>query len=209
MEEKVKKYEHSVIFKDESFPDENSEKSIEDEKTVSEENSSEKEAPKEKVTAEQLKIGDVIKYIMWKDAVTGKETLLQPEYGVVRDINDNAADIESYSDIELQNVSGRKGQSISLLNRQGFEYIGTENEIKSKEKLDEVTKNVVEPIVQAEQLSLENIVNYNTKEKINAENFRITDERLGVGTASEKYQNNINAVKTLIAIENENREATP
>lgn len=39
-------------------------------------------------------------------------------------------------------------------------------------------------------------------------NFHITDENLGVGTPKEKYENNIEAIKTLKKIETENRLAT-
>ncbi|MDL2234650.1 hypothetical protein LJC07_00660 [Christensenellaceae bacterium OttesenSCG-928-L17] len=41
------------------------------------------------------------------------------------------------------------------------------------------------------------------------ENFRITDDALGTGTASEKYAANIAAIRTLKAIEAEGRTATP
>jgi len=40
-------------------------------------------------------------------------------------------------------------------------------------------------------------------------NFRITDDALGVGSAKEKFRNNINAIKTLQTIELDNRYATP
>ena len=39
-------------------------------------------------------------------------------------------------------------------------------------------------------------------------NYNITDDRLGAVKQSEKYQNNINAIKTLKSIETENRKAT-
>ena len=39
--------------------------------------------------------------------------------------------------------------------------------------------------------------------------FKITDDDLGVGTKSERYANNINAIKTLKQIEQEQRLATP
>lgn len=40
------------------------------------------------------------------------------------------------------------------------------------------------------------------------ENFKITDNHLGEGTPKEKYQNNINAIKLLHTLEDENRNAT-
>lgn len=39
-------------------------------------------------------------------------------------------------------------------------------------------------------------------------NFHITDYKLGIGTPKEKYHNNIKAIKTLFAIEADNRTAT-
>ena len=39
--------------------------------------------------------------------------------------------------------------------------------------------------------------------------FKITDDDLGVGTKSERYTNNINAIKILKQIEGEQRLATP
>ena len=40
-------------------------------------------------------------------------------------------------------------------------------------------------------------------------NFKITDDNLGVGTLKEKYQNNIEAIKVLKICEEQNRYATP
>ena len=40
-------------------------------------------------------------------------------------------------------------------------------------------------------------------------NFHITDDKLGHGTAREKYHDNITAIKTLFSIEEESRMATP
>ncbi|MBQ7586580.1 MAG: DEAD/DEAH box helicase family protein, partial [Lachnospiraceae bacterium] len=42
-----------------------------------------------------------------------------------------------------------------------------------------------------------------------AENFRITDDRLGAGGAKEKFKRNITAIETLKQIEDESRIATP
>lgn len=40
-------------------------------------------------------------------------------------------------------------------------------------------------------------------------NFRITDDNLGIGTAKEKYKNNVEAIKVLKLCEEQNRYATP
>ena len=46
-------------------------------------------------------------------------------------------------------------------------------------------------------------------DRTGAVNFRITDDRLGVGGPKEKFRRNIAAIETLKQIENENRIATP
>ena len=46
-------------------------------------------------------------------------------------------------------------------------------------------------------------------DKSSAVNFHITDDALGVGTAKEKFQRNVDAIRTLEKIEGENRAATP
>ncbi len=46
-------------------------------------------------------------------------------------------------------------------------------------------------------------------DKTGAENFHITDDRLGAGGPKEKFRRNIEAIKTLQKIEDENRIATP
>lgn len=48
------------------------------------------------------------------------------------------------------------------------------------------------------------------KEKVDvSQNYSITDEHIGEGTKSERFRNNIEAIKTLKTIESENRLATP
>lgn len=57
----------------------------------------------------------------------------------------------------------------------------------------------------AEQNNLD--LSPDTKEKLT--DFTITDDALGEGGAKSKYRANVNAIKTLKAIESENRNATP
>lgn len=67
---------------------------------------------------------------------------------------------------------------------------------QAKEELDEV---IGEPEVLLENNALENI---------SAENYVISDMELGVGTAKEKFQRNVEAIRTLETIESEKRPAT-
>ena len=46
-------------------------------------------------------------------------------------------------------------------------------------------------------------------DKSGAVNFHITDDALGIGSAKEKFRRNVEAIRTLEKIENENRIATP
>ena len=119
-------------------------------------NTADKNIP-QKMTAENLKIGDVIKLpdIIWNNRITNEKTVLPSEYGVIRDIQDGIIDIQTYSDINLQNVSGRMGETISNIARKGFEYIGTETEIKNSQK--------------------ESKQNFENGSKINAESLKIGD----------------------------------
>ncbi|MBR1444090.1 MAG: DEAD/DEAH box helicase family protein, partial [Firmicutes bacterium] len=47
------------------------------------------------------------------------------------------------------------------------------------------------------------------KKKVKSENFRITDDKLGEWTPKNKYKYNVEAIKILKQIENEDRQATP
>lgn len=70
----------------------------------------------EKMTAENLKIGDVVK--LSPTVLIGsndKEIIFPSEYGVVTDINNNIISFQTYSDKELQNSIAKAGQSISAV----------------------------------------------------------------------------------------------
>lgn len=67
---------------------------------------------------------------------------------------------------------------------------------QAKEELDEV---IGEP---------EGLLENNVSEDISAENYVISDMELGVGTAKEKFQRNVEAIRTLETIESEKRPAT-
>src|SRR5699024_2881633 len=45
--------------------------------------------------------------------------------------------------------------------------------------------------------------------EISPQNYRITDAHLGVGGPKAKYEHNVEAIRTLFALEQENRNATP
>ncbi|MCD7744951.1 MAG: SNF2-related protein [Lachnospiraceae bacterium] len=51
--------------------------------------------------------------------------------------------------------------------------------------------------------------NASTAPSITARNFRITDDHLGEGGPKQKYSMNVAAIRTLLTLEKENRDATP
>ncbi len=77
----------------------------------------------------------------------------------------------------------------------------------------EVAGKVDEPKVAAKELDQaseepEILSENNVSEDISAENYVISDMELGVGTAKEKFQRNVEAIRTLETIESEKRPAT-
>ncbi len=73
-----------------------------------------------------------------------------------------------------------------------------------KSDLSQTEKNA--PVNDSSEVSVEKQEKKTTAKK---EYFRITDEHLGEGSKREKFQNNIEAIRTLQLIENEDRPATP
>lgn len=83
-----------------------------------------------------------------------------------------------------------------------------------EEKQEEQIENTKEQEIIAEKLIKKNrnIEYFDLHPEIPTEkrnNFKITDDNLGVGTAKEKYKNNIEAIKVLKLCEEQNRYATP
>ena len=82
-----------------------------------------------------------------------------------------------------------------------------EKETPEKSKNQEDT-NIIPNIIKKNK----NIEYFDLHPEIPAEernNFKIKDDNLGVGTAKEKFKNNINAIKVLKLCEEQNRYATP
>ena len=84
-----------------------------------------------------------------------------------------------------------------------------EREIEKKQEVEETKKqeHIAEKIVKKNK----NIEYFDLHPEIPPEernNFRITDDNLGVGTLKEKYRNNIEAIKVLKLCEEQNRYAT-
>lgn len=86
------------------------------------------------------------------------------------------------------------------------ENISDNTVAKSIEKSDLIQTEKNAPVNDLSEASAENQEKEPTAKK---EYFRITDEHLGEGSKREKFQNNIEAIRKLQLIENEERPATP
>ena len=75
---------------------------------------------------------------------------------------------------------------------------------EQKEKALQQAKEELDEVIGEPEVLLEN----NALEDISAENYVISDMELGVGTAKEKFQQNVEAIRTLETIESEKRPAT-
>ena len=75
---------------------------------------------------------------------------------------------------------------------------------EQKEKALQQAKEELDGVIGEPEVLLEN----NALEDISAENYVISDMELGVATAKEKFQRNVEAIRTLETIESEKRPAT-
>lgn len=83
-------------------------------------------------------------------------------------------------------------------------------EVTSEEQIEETKEQelIAEKLIKKNR----NIEYFDLHPEIPTEernNFKITDDNLGVGTAKEKYKNNVEAIKVLKLCEEQNRYATP
>ena len=89
-----------------------------------------------------------------------------------------------------------------------------QQELPTEEKQEEQIETTKEQELIAEKLIKKNrnIEYFDLHPEVPDEertNFKITDDNLGVGTAKEKYRNNVEAIKVLKLCEEQNRYATP
>ena len=90
-------------------------------------------------------------------------------------------------------------------------YLSAEDKVKyarykqrQEEKALQQAKEELDEVIGEPEFLLEN----NVSEDISAENYVISDMELGIGTAKEKFQRNVEAIRTLETIESEKRSAT-
>lgn len=84
-----------------------------------------------------------------------------------------------------------------------FSVSGTEPEQMSGELPEESLEGSAMPPLSEDEISLASAA------EISPQNYRITDDHLGEGGPKAKYERNVEAIRTLFALEQENRNATP
>ena len=108
-------------------------------------------------------------------------------------INLHEKGTETYQDIQLDILNG---------NTIDYDIINSISEISSNAAAMDSIKRLAELIPGVKIVGKE-------KELQKAQNFHITDDALGLGTAKEKFHRNIAAIRILKNVESENRQATP
>lgn len=105
------------------------------------------------------------------------------------------------------NVVAKRIEKLMKENR----YLSAEDKVKyakykqkQEEKALQQAKEELDEVIDEPEVLLEN----NVSEDISAENYVISDMELGIGTAKEKFQRNVEAIRTLETIESEKRPAT-
>lgn len=148
------------------------------------------------------KYSDIIAFIAKYDEIykeLGDSPEKLNEYKVSGEDFDEAVNNDSYN-YYLKYISVRGDDFIG--DREQTAFVLALNEISRQKNLDIAETQEVKTSFEPEPgKDIEITVGQ-------AENFHITDYDLGVGSPKEKYNRNIEAIKTLFKIENEGRQAT-
>ena len=145
----------------------------------------------------------------WNDSIDIIRTILDDQEQVQKLISDMTAVLDNIADFD-KGYSSKKEILEELISYDNGTYalIGTRNE--SPYPVQEEKEEV-----QEEEISLPEIAVPKKEETVEQQpegeklNFRITDDNLGIGSDREKCRNNIEAIRTLRQIEQENRFAAP
>ena len=133
-------------------------------------------------------------------------------------IYEDTTQFQSLRDFAFTNFNFRK-EFIKEINFDTFIQQITEKESavfdaqKSENgTIDSAVENENEPLQEQSNETINSTVELNesnpSQEQAATTNFHIENIQLGNGTLKEKFRNNIEAIKTLVRIENENRKAT-
>ena len=146
----------------------------------------------------------------WNDSIDMIRTILDDQKQVQKLISDMTAVLDNIADFDKE--YGKKKEILEELisyDNGTYALIGIRNESPypvqaEKEEQQEEEQEFFLPEITVPKKE-ESVEQQSEVEKIN---FRITDDNLGVGSDRQKCRNNIEAIRTLRQIEQENRLAT-
>ena len=141
--------------------------------------------------------------IYGKDAKTAAEVL------DLTLITRNGNDMVGFPDNKKDEYSEKfKEAGYSVLIEQAFEINPPAAQISLEEVMEELQNDISSvPLTDNEQPQENNSEKNDVRKK--PENYSITDDSFADGTKTERYNNNISAIKILKQIESENRQAAP
>ncbi len=181
----------------EDFPDFTEEKNISD-NTVNEpieKSDAAKEIQVEKEQNKALELPEAGDKITWKSVVNWYKVESMDKDSIVLRTLPSPTNF-AYNDLKFR-------VPIDDFIKHSFQIIERRNDIEQPNQQNEQAEAQSTPQTE-EQATVQP-----EKPKKKLDYFRITDEHLGEGSKREKFQNNIEAIKTLQLIDNEDRSATP
>lgn len=112
-----------------------------------------------------------------------------------------------FDSVSLKDITFQNGTGFPIFRRESVEWLKYVLERQAQQPVQETEEALIPDIVSAKpKTNLSPLYPEITGER---KNFVITDNELGYGTASEKFNANITAIRTLKTLESEHRLATP
>ncbi len=130
----------------------------------------------------------------------------QPLRNEYYSFNDHEVHIEYSAAGKVTSLSSTSEEILEQFKREYSEILSEENSLEETSEIPEKFADVLEKAFDNDNPE-EDSADRESKQ-IPAENYQITDDLLGNGTPKEKYQKNIDALKTLKTLETENRNAS-
>ena len=152
----------------------------------------------------------------WNDSIDIIRTMLDDQEQIQKLISDMTAVLDNIADFDQ--AYGRKKEILEDLisyDNGTYALIGTRNEspypvLEEKETIQEEEQSAEETEISLPEITVPKKEESAEQQPVGEKtNFHITDDNLGVGSGREKCRNNIEAIRTLRQIEQENRLAAP
>lgn len=112
-----------------------------------------------------------------------------------------------FDSVSLKDITFQNGTGFPIFRRESIEWLKYVLEKQEQKPVQEVDEALVPDIVTSK--SKTNLTPLYPEITGERKNFVITDNELGYGTASEKFNANVTAIRTLKTLESEHRLATP